>query len=124
MLIKVHPGAAIPDVSINWLRRPVNNTTIQKKLPNTQTHTRTQAHTSTHTHTHTHTHSCAEWYRRQMFASQRLAQIAHDKELLEAQARIKAQRALATAQAQAAQRALSVAREKVWVEGVGAAVWL
>jgi hypothetical protein len=59
-----------------------------------------------------------------MFASQRLAQIAHDKELLEAQARIKAQRALATAQAQAAQRALSVAREKVWVEGVGAAVWL
>lgn len=48
-----------------------------------------------------------------MFASQRLAQSAHDKELLEAQARIKAQRALATAQAQAAQRALSVAREKV-----------
>lgn len=47
-----------------------------------------------------------------MFASQKLAALAHQKELLEAQARIKAQRQLAAAQAQAAQRALSVAREK------------
>lgn len=54
----------------------------------------------------------AEWYRRQMFASQKMAAAAHQKELLEAQARIKAQRQLAAAQAQAAHRALSVAREK------------
>lgn len=54
----------------------------------------------------------AEWYRRQVFSSQHLAQAAHEKELLEAQARIRVQRQLAAAQAQAAQRALSVAREK------------
>ena len=47
-----------------------------------------------------------------MFASQRLAGLAHSHELVEAQARIKVQRQLAAAQAQAAQRALSVAREK------------
>jgi hypothetical protein len=39
-----------------------------------------------------------DWYRRQMFANQKLAACAHDKELLEARARIKAQRALAAAQ--------------------------
>jgi hypothetical protein len=39
-----------------------------------------------------------DWYRRQMFANQKLAAFAHDKELLEARARIKAQRALAAAQ--------------------------
>ena len=49
---------------------------------------------------------------RQMFSSQRLAAAAHGKELVEAQARVRAQRQLAAAQAQAAQRALSVAREK------------
>lgn len=54
----------------------------------------------------------AEWYRRQMFSSQRMAAAAHQKELLEAQARVRAQRQLAAAQAQAAQRALVVAREK------------
>lgn len=54
----------------------------------------------------------ADWYRRQMFASQKLAEAAHFKELLEAKARIKAQKELAMAQAQAAQRALSIAREK------------
>lgn len=54
----------------------------------------------------------SEWYRRQMFASQRLASQAHHQELLEAQARIRAQRQLAAAQAQAAHRALSVARER------------
>jgi len=37
---------------------------------------------------------------RQMFASQLLAESAHQKELLEARARIKAQRQLAAAQAQ------------------------
>lgn len=96
------------------------------------THVRILLHAHTHMH-HTFVFlagdartlcmlpSRAEWYRRQMFASQRLAQSAHDKELLEAQARIKAQRALASAQAQAAQRALSVAREKVGEGGKG---WL
>ncbi len=54
----------------------------------------------------------AEWYRRQMFAHAKRAALAHSSELMEAQARIAAQRALAAAQAQAAQRALSVAREK------------
>jgi hypothetical protein len=54
----------------------------------------------------------AEWYRRQMFSSQREAAAAHAKELQEAQARVAAQRQLAAAQAQAAQRALVVAREK------------
>ncbi len=54
----------------------------------------------------------AEWYRRQMFASQCMAAAAHQKELLEAQARMRAQRQLAAAQAQAAQRALAVARDK------------
>ena len=54
----------------------------------------------------------SEWYRRQMFASQRLASQAHHAELLEAQARIRAQRQLAAAQAQAAHRALTVARER------------
>ena len=47
-----------------------------------------------------------------MFASQLLAATAHEKELLEARARIKAQRQLAAAQAQAAHRALTVTREK------------
>ena len=54
----------------------------------------------------------SEWYRRQMFCSQRLASQAHHQELLEAQARIRAQRQLAAAQAQAAHRALTVARER------------
>uniref|UniRef100_A0A7R9VZ96 histidine kinase n=1 Tax=Chlamydomonas euryale TaxID=1486919 RepID=A0A7R9VZ96_9CHLO len=54
----------------------------------------------------------SEWYRRQMFASQKMAATAHRMELREAQARIKAQRQLAAAQAQAAHRALTVAREK------------
>ncbi|GFH19214.1 uncharacterized protein HaLaN_16126 [Haematococcus lacustris] len=54
----------------------------------------------------------AEWYRRQVYCSQQQAAAAHGKELVEAQARIRAQRQLAAAQAQAAQRALSVAREK------------
>ena len=54
----------------------------------------------------------SEWYRRQMFSSQRLASQAHHQELLEAQARIRAQRQLAAAQAQAAHRALTVARER------------
>ena len=48
-----------------------------------------------------------------MFASQLQAATAHEKELLEARARIKAQRQLAAAQAQAAHRALTVTREKV-----------
>ena len=47
-----------------------------------------------------------------MFANQKLACAAHEKELLEARARMQAQRELAAAQAQAAQRALSIAREK------------
>ncbi len=55
----------------------------------------------------------SEGYRRQMFESQQMAASAHAKELLEAKARIKAQRQLAAAQAQAAHRALSVTREKV-----------
>ncbi len=42
----------------------------------------------------------AEFYRREMYRSQRLAAAAHAKELLEAQGRIKAQRQLAAAQAQ------------------------
>ena len=46
----------------------------------------------------------AEGYRRQMFASQLLAASAHEKELLEARARIKAQRQLAAAQAQVGSR--------------------
>jgi hypothetical protein len=46
-----------------------------------------------------------DWYRRQMFANQKLAACAHDKELLEARARIKAQRALAAAQVRADPRA-------------------
>ena len=50
--------------------------------------------------------------RRQMYANARLACAAHDKEMKEARARIQAQRELAAAQAQAAQRALTVAREK------------
>jgi hypothetical protein len=57
-----------------------------------------------------------------MFASQKMAALAHQKELWEAQARIKAQRQLAAAQAQAAQRALSVAREKASNE-VRRGVW-
>ena len=47
-----------------------------------------------------------------MFSSQLMAASAHQKELLEARARIKAQRQLAAAQAQAAHRALTVTREK------------
>ena len=47
-----------------------------------------------------------------MYAHARLASAAHDKEMMEATARIQAQRELAAAQAQAAQRALIVAREK------------
>eukprot|EP00879_Flechtneria_rotunda_P029264 GHRR01031587.1.p1 GENE.GHRR01031587.1~~GHRR01031587.1.p1 ORF type:complete len:111 (-),score=25.37 GHRR01031587.1:557-889(-) len=49
---------------------------------------------------------------RQMYAHARLAAAAHEKEMMEATARIQAQRELATAQAQVAQRALIVAREK------------
>lgn len=47
-----------------------------------------------------------------MYANARLACAAHEKEMKEARARIHAQRELAAAQAQAAQRALTVAREK------------
>lgn len=47
-----------------------------------------------------------------MYVNARLASAAHDKEMQEATARIQAQRELAAAQAQAAQRALTVAREK------------
>lgn len=54
----------------------------------------------------------SDWYRRQMYAHARLAASAHAKELLEARARVCAERELAAAQQQAAQRALSVAREK------------
>ncbi|WIA19156.1 hypothetical protein OEZ85_003803 [Tetradesmus obliquus] len=54
----------------------------------------------------------SDWYRRQMYANARLACAAHEKEMMEATARIQAQRELAAAQAQAAQRALTVAREK------------
>jgi hypothetical protein len=58
--------------------------------------------------THPHApHDC-----RQMYANARLACAAHEKEMMEARARIQAQRELAAAQAQAAQRALTVAREK------------
>lgn len=49
---------------------------------------------------------------RQMYANAHLACAAHEKEMKEARARIQAQRELAAAQAQAAQRALTVAREK------------
>ena len=51
-------------------------------------------------------------WRRQMFANAQLARAAAEKEIEEARARTVAQRALADAQAQAAQRALTVAREK------------
>lgn len=51
-------------------------------------------------------------YCRQMYANARVACAAHEKEMKEARARIQAQRELAAAQAQAAQRALTVAREK------------
>ncbi|KAK9831531.1 hypothetical protein WJX81_006368 [Elliptochloris bilobata] len=54
----------------------------------------------------------ADSYRRQMFANAQLARAAAEKEIEEARARTVAQRALADAQAQAAQRALTVAREK------------
>lgn len=54
----------------------------------------------------------SDTYRRQMFVNHRLAKVAAEKELQEAQARINVQQQLATAQAQAAQRAISVAREK------------
>lgn len=54
----------------------------------------------------------SDWYRRQMHANARLACSAHAQELREARARIAAQRQLAAAQAQAATRALTVAREK------------
>lgn len=49
---------------------------------------------------------------RQMFVNHRLARIAAGKELQEAQARINVQEQLATAQQQAAQRNITVAREK------------
>ncbi|DBA83742.1 TPA: hypothetical protein ACH3X1_006273 [Trebouxia sp. C0004] len=55
----------------------------------------------------------SDTYRRQMFVNHRLAKVAAEKELQEAQARINVQQQLAAAQAQAAQRAISVAREKV-----------
>jgi hypothetical protein len=56
-----------------------------------------------------------------MYANARLACAAHEKEMMEATARIQAQRELAAAQAQAAQRALTVAREKAAheVRGMG-----
>lgn len=47
-----------------------------------------------------------------MFANAQLARAAAEKEIEEARARTVAQRALAYVQAQAAQRALTVAREK------------
>ena len=47
-----------------------------------------------------------------MFANAQLARVAAEKELEEAQGRTTAQHALANARAQAAQRALVVAREK------------
>lgn len=47
-----------------------------------------------------------------MFANAQLARAAAEKEIEEARARTQAQQALADAQAQAAQRALVVAREK------------
>ena len=47
-----------------------------------------------------------------MFVNIRLAKVAAEKELQEAQARIDMQQQLAAAQAQAAQRAITVAREK------------
>ena len=47
-----------------------------------------------------------------MFANAQLARAAAEKEIEEARARTVAQRALADAQAQAVQRALTVAREK------------
>ena len=50
--------------------------------------------------------------RRQMFVNHRLAKIAAEKELQEAQARIDVQQQLSAAQAQAAQRAIVVVREK------------
>lgn len=49
---------------------------------------------------------------RQMFVNHRLAKIAAEKELQEAQARINVQQQLSAAQAQAAQRAIVVVREK------------
>ena len=49
---------------------------------------------------------------RQMFANAQLARMAAEKELEEAQGRTDAQHALANARAQAAQRALVVAKEK------------
>ena len=47
-----------------------------------------------------------------MFVNRRLAKIAAEKELQEAQARINVQQQLSAAQAQAAQRAIVVVREK------------
>ena len=47
-----------------------------------------------------------------MFVNHRLAKIAAEKELQEAQARIDVQQQLSAAQAQGAQRAIIVAREK------------
>jgi len=49
---------------------------------------------------------------RQMFANAQLARMAAEKELAEARGRTTAQHALANARAQAAQRALVVAKEK------------
>ncbi|KAK9865276.1 hypothetical protein WJX84_009097 [Apatococcus fuscideae] len=54
----------------------------------------------------------ADTYRRQMFVNHKLAATAAEKELRETQARMAAQHELAQAQAQAQQRALTVAREK------------
>eukprot|EP00891_Asterochloris_glomerata_P000074 jgi/Astpho2/74/Aster-04548 len=54
----------------------------------------------------------ADSWRRQMFANHKLASAAAEKELQEAQARATVQQQLAAAQAQAAHRALTVAREK------------
>ena len=56
--------------------------------------------------------ACSCLLRRQMFANAQLARAAAEKEIEEARARTAAQRALADAQAQAAQRTLTVARER------------
>lgn len=53
-----------------------------------------------------------ESYRRQMFLNHRLAMLVAEKEIIEMRKRMEVQRELAEAQAQAAARALCVAREK------------
>ena len=49
---------------------------------------------------------------RQLFVNHRLAKVAAEKELQQAQARINVQQQLSVAQQQAAQRTITVAREK------------